>query len=156
MAGSSSSMTDPKATAPEGLFDNDHRRLTNIGEHEHDDFGRHAHIVVTDEPMAIPAAAGLDELQRAVVKRHTEATICGAPFRLPGTRERPGRMGTCGYRERHPLHDLYPDHTKRDPLRGLYREQDRHEYQPVGRGICAADEDDWPCAARQLATEVGS
>jgi hypothetical protein len=44
---------EASATTPSlPLMDNDHRRLTNIGEHDHDEFGPHAHIVVTWDPLA--------------------------------------------------------------------------------------------------------
>ena len=83
-----------------------------------------------------------------MVLRHVERTECEAPLTWQG------RDVTCGFEHRAPVHDLFPVIAKRDRLPESMTEDDRHEYQPTGSGICDADEDDWPCAARQLADEL--
>lgn len=89
-------------------------------------------------PPAAPERGG--EALREVLARHVEQTVCD--YDLVGQ--------PCGFEERHAIHDLYPDVSKRAPLHGI-NEKHRHVYHPTGRGICVADEDEWPCAAARLA-----
>lgn len=84
--------------------------------------------------------------------RHVEATRCShlMPAR-DGDRHRPALPSMpCGWRAFDAIHDMHPEVSKRDRLYGMAAEFDRHAYEPAGIGVCAADDDEWPCRAERM------